>query len=481
MTRKDPRPPRSPAPPGRGLYCNRTLNLRGIKAIGYDMDYTLVHYRVDAWERRAYAYLKQKLEGAGWPVADLEYDSGFAVRGLVIDAALGNLVKADRFGYVRQASHGTARLPFEEQRRVYSRELVDLSEPRWTFLNTFFSLSEACMYAQLVDRFDRERFDGIVGYADLWRRVHRALDEAHAEGRLKAEIVARPDEYLAPDPDVALTLLDQREAGKRLLLITNSDWAYTREMMARTLDPQLPRGATWRDVFDLVVVSARKPDFFSHTAPAFEVVSEDGLLRPVNGGLRQGGVYVNGTAGLVEGFLGLSGAEILYVGDHLYVDVRVTKDILRWRTALLVRELEREVEEAARAAADQARLDSLMSEKAALEFEQAHTRLDLQRRQRGYGPRPAHRAAELDARQADLRVRLDRLDLEIAPLATALGRQFNPTWGPLMRTGGEKSHLAWQVERFADVYTSRVSNFLHQTPFAYLRSPRGSLPHETGD
>ncbi|HEX8298081.1 MAG TPA: 5'-nucleotidase domain-containing protein, partial [Rubricoccaceae bacterium] len=26
----------------RGLFCNRTLNLRNIGAIGYDMDYTLV-------------------------------------------------------------------------------------------------------------------------------------------------------------------------------------------------------------------------------------------------------------------------------------------------------------------------------------------------------------------------------------------------------------------------------------------------------
>jgi hypothetical protein len=28
------------------------------------------------------------------------------------------------------------------------------------------------------------------------------------------------------------------------------------------------------------------------------------------------------------------------------------------------------------------------------------------------------------------------------------------------------------------VYTSRVSNFLHATPYVYLRSPRGSLPHD---
>ena len=35
-----------------------------------------------------------------------------------------------------------------------------------------------------------------------------------------------------------------------------------------------------------------------------------------------------------------------------------------------------------------------------------------------------------------------------------------------------------ESERSADIYTSRVSNFLLATPFAYLRPPRGSLPHD---
>jgi 5' nucleotidase family len=45
----------SPYPKGepqRAVYCSRTLNMRAIQAIGYDMDYTLVHYDVDAWEGR---------------------------------------------------------------------------------------------------------------------------------------------------------------------------------------------------------------------------------------------------------------------------------------------------------------------------------------------------------------------------------------------------------------------------------------------
>jgi hypothetical protein len=48
-----------------------------------------------------------------------------------------------------------------------------------------------------------------------------------------------------------------------------------------------------------------------------------------------------------------------------------------------------------------------------------------------------------------------------------------------MRSGYDFSQLARQIERSADVYTSRVSNFLYATPFAYLRAKRGTMPHDT--
>ena len=78
----------------------------------------------------------------------------------------------------------------------------------------------------------------------------------------------------------------------------------------------------------------------------------------------------------------------------------------------------------------------------------------------------------------DLRTRLLALDEEIGPLARAAGEIGNPEWGPLMRSGSDKSLFARQVERYADVYTSRVANFGAVTPFAFLRASRGSLPHE---
>jgi hypothetical protein len=51
---------------------------------------------------------------------------------------------------------------------------------------------------------------------------------------------------------MAQTLLDQKEAGKMLLLITNSDYEYTARMMTFAYDRFLPGGMTWRDLFDMV-------------------------------------------------------------------------------------------------------------------------------------------------------------------------------------------------------------------------------------
>ena len=46
---------------------------------------------------------------------------------------------------------------------------------------------------------------------------------------------------------------------------------------------------------------------------------------------------------MVENSLNIHGDEILYVGDHIYTDVSQSKVHLRWRTALILRELEEEV------------------------------------------------------------------------------------------------------------------------------------------
>lgn len=472
-------PARKPGPPpSRDIFTNRTLNLRSIKAIGYDMDYTLVHYKVGAWERRAYEHLQRRLAAEGFPVVDLEFDESLVIRGLVLDLQLGNVVKANRFGYVKRAFHGTRPMSYEDQRAAYSRTIVDLADARFVFLNTLFSLSEACMYCQLVDRLDMGMIAGAIGYADLYRMVKRSLDATHMEGALKAEIVQSPERFVETDPALPLALLDQKQAGKKLLLITNSEWVYVREMMRITLDRFLPEGMTFRDLFDVVICSARKPEFFSTKNPFFEVMSDDGLLRPVIGPMEDKKAYFGGNASAVEAYLGCSGDEILYVGDHIYVDVRVSKSVLRWRTGLVLWELEEEIAAALRLQEKQSKLAVLMADKDRLDALGCQIRLDLQRLRGGYGPQPEASEQELEKALSEVRASLMNHDRLIAPLAQEIATAPNERWGSLLYAGNDKSHLARQVERSADIYTSRVSNFLFRTPFAYFRSQRGTLPHD---
>ncbi len=482
MTHKNDDLPRfPPPPPARRIFTNRTLNLRSIRAVGFDMDYTLLHYRIEVWEQRAYEHAKQTLLALGWPVGDLSFDMGLAAQGLIIDTRQGGLVKANRFGYVKRACHGTRMLEFDEQRELYGREIIDVQDPRWVFMNTLFSLSKACFFLQCVDLLDAGELPATLRYRDLYETINGAVDEAHFVGRLKGEISADPDHFVELDPELVPALLDLKHAGKKLLLVTNAEWTYVRPMMAYALDRYLPGGMTWRDLFDLVIVSARKPSFFSQRNPIFEVVDEDeGLLRPVIGPLQDGKVYLGGDAATVEKHLCLSGSQILYVGDHIFADVTVTKNVLRWRTALVVRLLEEEMAALEAFSPHQAELTALMERKEELEHTSCMLRLRLQRLECGYGSDPDLAPSALRARLGELRVELTALDDRISPLAREAGALRHPRWGLTMRAGNDKSHLARQIEAAADVYMSRVSNLGLHSPYAYLRSPRGSLPHDHG-
>lgn len=470
-------PPFCLPPLARRVFCNRTLNLRALRAVGCDMDYTLVHYDTHRWEQRAYDVARQVLLRGNWPVGDLRFDPDLVSLGLIVDQELGNLVKANRFGHVRNACHGTRMLSFDQRRSLYTTAPVDLSESRWQFVSTLFSLSEACLYIQLVDLLDEGKLEPGLSYRTLHARIRSVMDAAHLEGELKSEIMADPAGYVILDDELPRTLLDLKEAGKKLLLITNSEWPYTHRMMTYAFDRYLG-GRSWRQLFDIIIVQARKPAFFSERDPVFRLADERGLYEPHHGPLVPNEVYLGGHARLIETSLSLGADDILYVGDHIFSDVHVSKDLLRWRTALVVRELEKELTELEAFHESQELLDRGMLEKETLEHEYSQIRLGLQRAQGAAGGCSRSEEATARRRLRELRESLVALDEKLAPLAKASGELLNRRWGLLMRSGNDKSHLAQNIERYADIYMSRVSNLLAYTPFVYLRAPRGSLPHD---
>jgi 5' nucleotidase family len=70
------------------IFCNRELKLSGIRAVGFDMDYTLAQYQQPMFDKLAFDGAKRKLvENLGYPepVLDFVYDPSLWTRGLIID------------------------------------------------------------------------------------------------------------------------------------------------------------------------------------------------------------------------------------------------------------------------------------------------------------------------------------------------------------------------------------------------------------
>jgi 5'-nucleotidase len=462
-------------PHRRDVFVNRTLNLQRIEVIGYDMDYTLVGYHAAEWEARAYNYLKENLIAHGWDsgaLARLTFDPLRVIRGTVVDCAQGNLLKVNRFGFIKAAYHGTQRLSAREVRAQYSSPVVDLNSAHMVFLDTLFSLSEGCIFAQIVDIFDAEGLPDVHDYVGIWEVVRRSLDLAHLEGELKRDVLREPARYVVGDTLVAQTLLEQKMAGKRLVLITNSEWSYTNPVMAHAFDTYLPEGMTWRDLFSVIIVESRKPGFFRGRHRMLQIHDEVGeRLSPFNAPLEEGGVYLGGDAESLETLLGVAGDRILYVGDHIYGDVIVSKRLQQWRTCLILPELEDEVEALQNHRGAQAQINQLMEQKEAQE-----ARLNQAKVAELNGTkRDQDNWASIAAEAGDA---IAALDAELGDLLGSMNDGKNPYWGELMRAGNDESLLASQVERFACLYTSRVSNLGFHTPNRYYRAARSTLPHD---
>ena len=77
-----------------------------------------------------------------------------------------------------------------------------------------------------------------------------------------------------------------------------------------------------------------------------------------------------------------------------------------------------------------------------------------------------------------LRDRAGLMDAEVDSLESRVDRAYNPHWGSHLREGNENSRFGEQVNDYADLYTSRVSNFGPYSPLRYFRAPRRPMPHE---
>lgn len=455
-----------------GIYVNRTLNMKQINAIGFDMDYTLVRYDSEAFEEMTYQEMLKKLvENKNYPkqVAELKFQFNRAIRGLVIDKPHGNILKLSTYSRVKAAYHGMKEMDFKTQQKIYQGLVIDLNDTdRYAIVDTTFSIAYCVLYMQLVEMKDNDPELALPDYKTLEEDVLVALDVSHRDGSLKSQVKKNLKKFIVQDPDIVATLERFKIHGKKLWVITNSDFEYSKLLLDYSINPFLKNHKSWTELFNLVITSAMKPRFFTDKMPLLKIDPSNGLMKNHHG-LIEDGIYQGGHAQVIQKNSGFSGEQILYLGDHIYGDVLQIKKTCNWRTALVIDELISEIEGLNKSSEISAQINLLMNEKVQLE-----KKLDaLFDKEIEKGKKPTKEKVQ------DHFQKIEKVDKKIGKLIRAHSQYFNPYWGETMRAGVEPSRLAGQIEKYACIYMSKISDFIDYSPRNYYRPKKKFLPHET--
>jgi HAD superfamily 5'-nucleotidase-like hydrolase len=504
--------------PATAVYTNRDLDLSGIKLVGFDMDYTLAIYKKAPMEQLQYDLTVDKLvTQMGYPaeIKALRYDPSSVIRGLVVDKRTGNVLKMDTHGRVTRAWHGHRRLTVDEITTLYAHARLRLGSESLASADTLFSMPEVSLFANLVEFFERRLdnnepatplamppdapSDRLLGRINTWKLfddVREGIDAIHRDGSLKNVIMADLGAYFVVDEGLPLTLHKLRSAGKKLFLLTNSYWLYTDAVMSFLLDGQLKEYATWRQYFDVVITGGKKPAFFTERRPFLEVMAKKGVEQTIGevdaDRFERQRVYQGGNIADFERMAQARGEEILYVGDHIFGDIVRSRRDSRWRTCLVVEELEGEISGTLDNAERTEALNDVDNRRFALDDEIALHRGLLDRLEASLDGDNAeasdnddHRG-EIEDTARRLRKEIDvakralrALDKEALEHQDALDKSFNSSWGRLFKASNDLSRFGAQVELYACCYTSKVSNFRHYSPMHFFRAPREVMSHDT--
>ncbi len=472
----DQRPPSS-----RRVFVNRTLRMDKIRYVGFDLDWTLADYDQDSMAKLAFELtLTCLVEHFDYPrqILQAEFRAEFLRRGQLIDTRAGTVVKMSRHRYVGRAFHGRTFLPPEERAELYRREPVNPASERFYFVDTLFELPEVNVFSELVE-LKKTLGDALPSYRRIFEDGRKAIDGIHADGSLKSHILADLPRYLPLDPQLSLALERLSMGGRRLILITNSEPYYTDALCKHLFEGAVPGVENWRQIFDLVVFLAGKPTFFKKPLP-FREVGADGQAGAEVERPEWGKSYIGGSRAALMDLLDCPGEEVLYVGDHIYGDILSSKLTSTWRTAMVVRELEDELAIQQGLVSQLRHLDVLRAESTELGHQVDDLRdvLSLYRLHANDQPEASQVAAQTETYLGGLAAEHKALRKHVKRLQERISKALNPYWGSVFKQGSNKSFFGSQVDDFACLYTSRVSNFAFYGSHHYYRVLRDPMMHD---
>ncbi|KAL8149542.1 hypothetical protein AgCh_006518 [Apium graveolens] len=406
-----------------GIYVNKNMRLDNIQVCGFDYDYTLAHYS-DNLQSLIYNLAKEHLVNElKYPASCLEfkYDHTFPIRGLYYDKSKGCLLKLDFFGSIEPEGcyFGRRKLGLKEIEDIYGTRHIGRDQARGLVgLMDFFCFSEACLIADIVEHFVDAQLEFDTSY--VYEDVNRSIQHVHRSGLVHRGILSDPQRYLVKNGHLLKFLKVLKEQGKKLFLMTNSPYYFVDGGMRYMLEESLGKQDSWRELFDVVIASANKPDFYTSEHPfrCYDVKKDTLGFSKVDTFLPNK-IYYHGC---LKSFLQITkwkGPEVIYFGDHLFSDLRGPSKA-GWRTAAIIHELENEIH---------------IQNGDSYRFEQ-----------------------ELNQERQKTRCNMKGM--------------FNRSFGATFLTDtGQESAFAYHIHQYADLYTSKPENFLHCPPEMWFHVP----------
>ncbi|PIO77464.1 HAD superfamily hydrolase, 5'-nucleotidase [Teladorsagia circumcincta] len=262
----------------------------------------------------------------------------------------------------------------------------------------------------------------IILYNAIFDDCRRTIDWIHTQGDYKKAVVENLSSYIAKDPRAIRMMQTLSKSGKKLFLLTNSPWLYTKILMTHVMGPE------WQRLFDVVIVEGNKPKWLIRV---LEVKELEVTVAPSEKEKYTAEVFLAGCASDFKQRMGLAGKDILYVGDHIFGDVLKSKKAGGWRTLLIVPELDREMKICSSQKEKFKELIALNNSLSASESSEGTVKKETLR---------------------EISKITDDMEIEYGAMGSLL--------------------------RYADIYTCNAYNIAEYSPLYYFNSPIQLLPHE---
>jgi HAD superfamily 5'-nucleotidase-like hydrolase len=169
------------------------------------------------------------------------------------------------------------------------------------------------------------------------RKAGKSITEV---GYFYKAISENKEMYLHKDETMLNALRSLRSQGKTLFLVTDSNYEYVDMLMSFSY------GSEWKDIFDFIVIDAKKAHFFGLEEKPFRKLEISNHCR-VGSEVRdldRHAIYTSGSAKYLEKILRNSSVEakderILYLGDNCSHDILPVLKLKGWDCVCILEEL----------------------------------------------------------------------------------------------------------------------------------------------